>query len=158
MKIMRRKITAATNSGTYIGGRLFDLPESYYEDYDAQEARAEEQNKYIYNFAKNYIIYWNNGKRIEFTTDLDISWDIIEAMAIKEGIDVVAYPDHIDVLGYYGRHVDTASLYPVSDAMVDELIDAIDNSDFDETTTIDGLISQYAWNGASAEDVIKSWR
>lgn len=157
MKITRRKITAATDKGTYIGGKLFDLPDSFWEDDDAQISRTEEQDKYIHDFAKNYIIYWGNGK-IDFTADLDVFYDIADRMAIKEGVNVVAYDDHIDVIGYYGYHQDVAHLYPISDSMADELIDAIDNSDFDETTTIENLISQYAWSGASAEDIIKSWR
>lgn len=158
MKITRRKITASTDKGTYIGGRLFDMPDSFWEDEDAQIARTEEQDKYIHDFAKNYIIYWNKGESIMFTNDLDTFYDIADRMAIKEGVDVVAYNDHIDMIGYYGRREDIAHLYPISDNKANELIDAIDNSDFDETTAIDGLISQYAWNGASDIDIIKSWR
>lgn len=158
MKITRRKITASIDNGTYIGGKLFDMPESFWEDEEAQIERTEEQDKYINNFAKNYVIYWNNGDTIEFTTDLDVFYDITDRMAIKEGVDVVAYTDHIDVIGYYGRREDIAHLYPISDGKATELIDAIDNSDFDETTTLDGLISQYAWNGASDIEIIKSWR
>lgn len=134
------------------------MPDEYWEDYEAQETRAEEQNDYIYDYSDNYIIYWNNGEEISFTSDLDISWDITNKMAIKDGIDVVAYDDHIDVIGYYNGREDVAHLYPVSDDMANELIEAIDNSDFDETTTIDSIISQYAWGGASDIEIIKSWR
>ena len=150
---------ASSNSpkGQYIGGKLYDLPEDYWENDQAQEARAEEMNKYIYDFADNYIIYWGNGDEISFTTDLDLSWDVIERMAIKDGVDVVAYPDHIDVIGYYSGREDVAHLYPVSDAKAQELVDIIDNSELDETTTLQAEIAQYAWNGASEIDIIKSW-
>lgn len=154
MKIYSNKYS----KGQYIGGKLFDMPDEYWEDYEAQETRAEEQNDYIYDYSDNYIIYWNNGEEISFTSDLDISWDITNKMAIKDGIDVVAYDDHIDVIGYYNGREDVAHLYPVSDDMANELIEAIDNSDFDETTTIDSIISQYAWGGASDIEIIKSWR
>ena len=154
MKIYSNKYS----KGQYIGGKLFDMPDEYWEDYEAQEARAEEQNDYIYDYSDNYIIYWNNGEEISFTSDLDISWDITDKMAIKDGIDVVAYDDHIDVIGYYNGREDVAHLYPVSDDKANELIEAIDNSDFDKATTIDSVISQYAWGGASDIDIIKSWR
>lgn len=159
MKLYRRKIMMSSDSSQsqYIGGKLYDLPEDYWEDEKAQESRAEEQNKYIYDFADNYIIYWNNGETISLTVDLDISWDIIEKMAIKDGVDVIAYPDHIDVVGYYGGRQDVAHLYPISDAKAQELVDIIDNSEYDETTTLQIEISQYAWNGASEIDIIKSW-
>lgn len=154
MKIYSNKYS----KGQYIGGKLFDMPDEYWEDYEAQEARAEEQNDYIYDYSDNYIIYWNNGDAISFTSDLDISWDITDKMAIKDGIDVIAYDDHIDVIGYYNGREDVAHLYPISDDKANELIEAIDNSDFDEATTIDSVISQYAWGGASDIDIIKSWR
>ena len=98
MKITRRKITASIDNGTYIGGKLFDMPESFWEDEEARIERTEEQDKYINNFAKNYVIYWNNGDTIEFTTDLDVFYDITDRMAIKEGVDVVAYKDHVSEL------------------------------------------------------------
>lgn len=156
----KRKTILCSSNGKYIGGKLFDLPESYWDDEDdtARIERAEEIDSYINNFSDNYIIYWNNGDSISVNTDLNVSWDIIERMAIKEGIDVIAYPDHIDVIGYYGRNQDVAHLYPISDDKAAELVDLVDNSDFDETTTLESYISEYAWNGASAEDVIKSWR
>lgn len=49
------------------------------------------------------------------------------------------------------------SIYPISDAKAQELVDIIDNSEYDETTTLQIEISQYAWNGASEIDIIKSW-
>ena len=89
---------------------------------------------------------------------MNVSWDIVDRMAIKEGIDVIAYPDYIDVIGYYGRNQEVAHLYPISDDKAAELVDLVDNSDFDETTTLESYITEYAWNGASVEGVIKSWR
>lgn len=154
MKIYSNKYS----KGQYIGGKLFDMPDEYWEDYEAQETRAEGQNDYIYDYSDNYIIYWNNGEEVSFTSDLDISWDITDKMAIKDGIDVIAYDDHIDVIGYYNGREDVAHLYPISDDMADELIETIDNSDFDDTTTIGLIIAQYAWGGASDIDIIKSWR
>lgn len=49
MKLYRRKIMMSSDSSQsqYIGGKLYDLPEDYWEDEKAQESRAEEQNKYI---------------------------------------------------------------------------------------------------------------
>lgn len=156
----KRKTILCSSNGRYIGGKLFDLPESYWDDEDdtARIERTEEQDSYIHNFSDNYIVYWDNGDSISVNTDLNISWDIIERMAIKEGIDVIAYPDHIDVIGYYGRNQDVAHLYPISDDKAAELVDLVDNSDFDETTTLESYISEYAWNGASDIDIIKSWR
>lgn len=156
--IRRNRVMCSTN-GKYIGGKLFDLPEEFWDDEDdtARIERTEEQDDYIHNFSDNYIIYWDNGD-ISVNTDLNVSWDIVERMAVKEGVDVIAYPDHIDIVGYYGRHQDVAHLYPISEAKADELVELVDNSDYDETTTLESYISQYAYNGASIEDVIRTWR
>lgn len=157
---MKKYINATTSNGKYIGGKLYDLPDDYWEDEDAHIDRFELQNNCIEDFADYYIIYRPELESYSFSllgVDDYLYADLTESMAIKEGVDVVSYPDHIEVIAYYGTHEEIAYLYPVSAAKAKELIALIDNSDFSESMTIENEIAQYAWNGARVEDILKSW-
>lgn len=159
---MKRYIKSSNaTSGKYIGGRLYDLPDSYWddEDDDLRAERYEEQAKYIQDFASWYIVHWLRTDQFAlYQSDANLLSDLTEMMAIKDGIDVIAYPEYIKIAGYYNMHTDAVCLYPISQAKASELIDLIDNTDFDETAVIDGEIAQSAWDGSSVEDVLKSWR
>lgn len=162
---MKRYIKSSTSNGSYIGGKLSDVDNyDLYDDEDAYNAafiaRSETQSDYIALFADNYIIYRPDDPNWNFDLSLDsvmVFWDLTESMAIKEGVDVVAYSDHIDVIAYYGSDEEVAHLYPVSDDKVRELAELIDNSDFDYSTTIEMEIAQYTHGGAPVEHILKSW-
>jgi hypothetical protein len=55
-------------------------------------------------------------------------------MALKEGANLIAYSDHLEVIGYDSGYVETIYLYPISDAKAKELKDILWNSDFDDTS------------------------
>lgn len=162
---MKRYVKSSTSNGSYIGGKLSDVDDyGLYEDddtyYATLTARSETQSDYIATFANNYIIYRPDDPNWTFDLSLDsvmVFWDLTESMAIKEGVDVVAYDDHIDVIAYYGSDEEVAHLYPVSDGKVRELTKLIDNSDFDYSTTIEMEIAQYTYGGAPVEYILKSW-
>ena len=163
---MKRYIGASAGvSGKYIGGKLYDVVDKYgyFDDSDEAEAvhskRAEDMDQYILDFADWYIFTnpkYDNFELIQID-DYAIS-NMWEGLAIKDGVDLIAYPDHLEAVGYYNGDEDIVCLYPVSDTKAGELTELIENGDFDESTIIDNEIAQYTWNGASAEDVLKSWR
>ena len=160
---MKKYIKSNSDSPNYIGGKLYDLPDSYWDDEyeELHTERNEQQDKYIRDFAKYYIIYRPKSDHHKFelcVADSYPLYDITDAMAIKDGIDIIAYPDHIEIVGYYNSKRDIVCLYPVSDTMFDDLAGKVDNSDFDESTTLENELAQYAWGGASVEDILKSWR
>lgn len=145
----------------YIGGKLYDLPETYWDDEDDELRieRYEEQKSYINTFANNYIIYCpQSDYEFELSiSDRQLLYDLTERMAIKDGIDVIAYADHIEVVAYYNNYSEIAYLYPISQSKTDELIQLIQDADFDEDVVIENEIAQCTWNGASVEDVLKTW-
>lgn len=161
---MKRYIKLSTSSGTYIGGKLSELDYNSFESedayYDAFWARTETQSDYISTFADYYIIY--RPDESNWTFDLSFGpttlyATLTESMSIKEGVDVIAFNDHIDVIAYYGSDEEVAHLYPISEDKANELSDILDNSDFDYSTTIEMEIAQYTHGGASIEHVLKSW-
>lgn len=151
-------------SKNYIGGRLFDIVDAYgyYDESEESEEvhtlRAEEMDNYILDFADYYIC--TNPKHTFFNiwkTDYTFIKELWESLAVKEGVDLIAYPDHLEAIGYYGNSQDIICLYPISETQVKELSQIIDNSDFEETDVIENEIAQYTWDGASVEDVLRSW-
>jgi len=151
--------SSESSSGRYIGGKLYDLPEEYWDNEDAQIDRYELMDKYVVDFANNYIVYQPDSYS-QFSLWRDSNGllaEVTDRMAIKDGIDLKSYPDHIEIVAYYNSRVDIAYLYPISNEKADELADIIDNSDFDESDTIESEIAQYAWGGASVEYILKSW-
>lgn len=157
------KILASSNNGKYIGGNLFDI-ESHYDEYtedqydEIRENFAEEQIQYVQNFSDNYIVYRPKSEytKFELRTDDYILPDIWEGMSLKEGANLIAYPDHLEVIGYDSGYVETIYLYPISDTKAKELEDILWDADFDNAIEME--IAQYTWNGASVEDVLKTWR
>lgn len=164
---MIRVLRESFEQGEYIGGELSDIYEqadfnteegedAYYE---LIEERTETIDDYIQNFASNYIVYKPDSVHHKFELwsgdmYLDIR-DMWESMAIKEGVDLIAYPKYLKAVGYYGTYEDEVYLYPISNERAAELEDILDNADFGDP--IENEIAQYAYNGASIEDVLLSW-
>ena len=161
---MKRYIRAsAGSSGKYIGGKLYDLPDSFWgeEGEEIRVTRAETQNAYVNNYKQGgyFIIYRPDSENYKFELlgGSDILYDITDGMRIKDGIDLIDYKDHLEIIGYYSGSEDIVKLYPVDVNKAIELSEIIENADFNESTVIDGEIAQETWGGASAEDVLKSW-
>ena len=160
---MKRYIKSSnTTPSKYIGGKLYDLPDSYWDDIDddLRAERYEAQDKFVENFADNYIAYRpssSDNKYLFYRNYPGLLYDISDGMAIKDGMDVVDQGNFIVLIGYYNNHQDIVCLYPVNSKKADELAEIIDNSDFDESDTIDAEISQYAWQGQGIQDVLQSW-
>ena len=155
-----------SNTGEYIGGKLFDFVEQYGYPDDTDESeeawikRAETMDNYIVDFSSNYIVYKPDSyNKFElWSSDIDYyTHEMWEGLAIKEGVDLIAFPLYLEAIGYYGRGEDVVYLYPISNEKADELSEIIDNADFDESDVIENEIAQYTYNGASIEDVLISW-
>lgn len=158
-----------SNTGEYIGGKLSDIQKQA--DFETEEGEdayyklIEERTKpidnYIVDFSSYYICYRPDDYYYKFELwSGDIYGHVLdmwEGMAIKEGVDLIAYPNYLKAVGYYGTREDVVYLYPISEEKADELSEIIDNADFDESEVIETEIAQYTWNGASVEDVLKSW-
>ena len=159
---MKRYIRAsAGSSGKYIGGKLYDLPDSFWDDDESSVNRNETLNAYVNNYKQGgyFIIYRPDSENYKFELlgGSDILYDITDGMRIKDGIDLIDYKDHLEIIGYYSGSEDIVKLYPVDVNKAIELSEIIENADFNESTVIDGEIAQETWGGASAEDVLKSW-
>lgn len=147
------KILTSSNNGKYIGGHWEDLE---YND-DAKSDSIDEQIQYVNDFADNYIIYtpYSKNYKFELRSDDDLLLYIWDCLPLKGGADLLAYPDHLEVVWDYDGVV---YLYPISNEKSAELCNILEDSDFNESFTIEDVIAQYTWNGASVEDVLKSWR
>lgn len=159
---MKRYIRASAGaSGKYIGGKLYELPDSFWDDDESSANRNEILNAYVNNYKQGgfFIIYRPDSEDFKFTLlgGLDILYDITEGMRIKDGIDLVDYKDHLDIIGYYSGDEDIVKLYPIGIDKVVELNKIIEDADFSESTVIENEIAQETWDGASAEDVLRSW-
>ena len=84
--------------------------------------------------------------------------DISDGMRIKDGIDVIAYKDHIDLVGYYNGSRDIVKIYPIDVNKAIELQELFETADFDESTVIENEIAQYTYGGATIEDVLNFWK
>lgn len=155
-----------SNTGEYIGGKLSDFVEQYGYPDDTDESeeawvkRSQIIDNYIVDFSSNYIVYKSDSYNKFELWSSDIYgyvMDMWEGMAIKEGVDLIAYPNYLKAVGYYGRSEDVVYLYPISEEKADELSEIIDNADFAESDVIENEIAQYTYNGASVEDVLQSW-
>ena len=162
---MKRYIRASAGaSGKYIGGKLYELPDSFWDEEGEEDRvnRNETQNAYVNNYKQGgfFIIYRPDSENYKFTLlgGLDILYDITEGMRIKDGIDLIDYKDHLDIIGYYNGDEDIVKLYPIGIDKVIELSKIIEDADFSESTVIENEIAQETWNGVSAEDVLKSWK
>lgn len=159
---MKKYIKSSSGDKNYIGGRLYDLPDSYWDDEDAHADRFETQNAYINNFDHGgyNILYRPDSTyhRFELFGGPDILADISDGMRIKDGIDVIAYKDHIDLVGYYSGSRDVVKIYPIDVNKAIELQELFETADFDESTIIENEIAQYTYGGATIEDVLNSWK
>lgn len=159
---MKRYIKSSSSAPNYVGGRLYDLPDSFWDDDESSVTRNETLNAYVNNYKQGgyFIIYRPDSENYKFELlgGLDILYDITDGMRIKDGIDLIDYKDHLDVIGYYSGAEDIVKLYPVDINKAIELSKIIENADFNESVVIDGEIAQEAWDGSSVEDVLKSWR
>lgn len=156
----------SNESGKYIGGKLYDLTkQADFVTVDGVEAftelideRSVVQDNYIATFSKYYICCRpDEGYQLwtgDIYSDIHDMWD---SMAIKDGADLIAYPNYLKAVGYYNMRDDVVYLYPITKEKATELRDIIDDADFDESDVIENEIAQYAWNGASAQDVLLSW-
>lgn len=156
---MKRYIKSATDTKEYIGGKLYNLPDSYWEDYNLIEDRYLTQENAVQQFSKYYIIYQPDSKDYKFSLSYEtpsLLAEITDTMRIKDGIDLIKYPDHLEIIGYYSGDEDVVKLYPISMQLYNDLWDKVDNSDFDESTTIENELAQYAWGVASVEQIMKS--
>lgn len=158
---MKRYIKSAADTKEYIGGKLYDLPNNYWEDYNQIEDRYLTQENAVQQFSKYYIIYQPDSKDYKFSLSYEspsLLAEITNTMRIKDGIDLIKYPDHLEIIGYYSGDEDVVKLYPISAQIYEDLLDKVDNSDFDESTTIENELAQYTWGGASVEQILKSLR
>lgn len=155
----------SNESGEYIGGKLYDFIDQYgYPDESEENEelwlnRVETMDNYIKDKSDCYICYRQDGKYYQLW-DGDIYSDIYDmwdSMAIKDGADLIAYPNYLKAVGYYNMREDVVYLYPITKEKATELRDIIDDADFDESDVIENEIAQYTWNGASAQDVLLSW-
>jgi hypothetical protein len=152
--------SSESSSGKYIGGKLRDLPEDYWDDEDAHVERFETQDNFIRNYTDNFIVYRPNSEYYKFELMQNypgLLSDLCETMAIKDGVDVCDMGNYIKLISYYNRHQDIICLYPISTEKADELSNIIDNADFEESEVIDNEIAQYAWDGGSITDILESW-
>jgi hypothetical protein len=158
---MKRYIKSATDTKEYIDGKLYDLPDNYWEDYNQIEYRYLTQENAVQQFSKYYIIYQPDSKDYKFSLSYEspsLLAEITNTMRIKDGIDLIKYPDHLEIIGYYSGDEDIVKLYPISAQIYEDLLDKVDNSDFDESTTIENELAQYTWGGASVEQILQSFR
>jgi hypothetical protein len=154
---MKKYIKSNKTTGKYIGGKILELLcDGDSDEYGNSEERTEVQDDYISDFSDFYIKY-TPDKRDKFELfDAESFYELCDILPIKEGIDVIAYTDHIEVVAYYGNHVETVYLYPISDKTFDSFANALENSDMSESIVLEGLISQYAWGGATIEQILSS--
>lgn len=162
---MKRYVKSSNDSVKYIGDKLYDIVDKYgyFDDSGEAEAvhtkRAEDMDQYILDFADWYIFTNPKYDNFELVQIDDYAIrDLWEGLAIKDGVDLIAYPDYLEAIGYYSGDKDIVCLYPVSATKAGELVELINNGDFDESTIIENEIAQETWNGASVEDVLKSWK
>lgn len=154
-----------SNESEYIGGKLYDFIDQYGYPDESEESeelwlnRVETMDNYIKDKSDCYICYrpdygvyqlWDG----DIYSDIYDMWD---SMAIKDGADLIAYPNYLKAVGYYNMREDVVYLYPITKEKATELRDIIDDADFDESDVIENEIAQYTWNGASAQDVLLSW-
>ena len=157
---MRNYVRANSNNSNYVGGKLYDLPDDFWFDEESMVDRSEEQAEYVKDFADYYVIYrprYSDDAFELWGSSSTLLYDLTEVMSIKDGIDVIAFPDHIEVVAYDGSFDETVYLYPISNERASDLVAIIDDADFGESTVLEKEIAQSAWSGASIEDILKSW-
>lgn len=158
---MKKYIKSNTeSSGKYIGGELYKLPDTYWDDEDAQVERFETQDRFVRDYADSFIAYRPDSRYDKFNLWQNypgLLADLCDGMAIKDGVDVCDMGKYIVLVGYYNGHQDIICLYPIETGKATELAKIIDESDFDESTVIDNEIAQYAWGGGSVTDILESW-
>ena len=160
--------SSKSDSGKYIGGKLEDIVDKYGYPGDSDETeqiwenRYEAQDRCVNKLTTGYLIIYRPGSdsyKFQLSDNYEgLLNEISQTMAIKEGIDVVDLGNAVKLIGYYGLHEDTIYLYPININKSIELGNLIDTGDFDESTIIENEIAQETWNGASVEDVLKSWK
>lgn len=159
--------SSKSDSSKYIGGKLEDIVEKYGYVDDGGEAekawvdRYKAMSEFVLNRTPDsYIIYRPDSGNYTFElrgNEPGLLDDVVETMSIKEGIDLIDLGYAIEVIADYGPYEDAVFLYPINDNKVGELAELIEDADFCESIVIENEIAQETWNGASVEDVLKSW-
>lgn len=107
---MRNYVRANSNNSNYVGGKLYDLPDDFWFDEESMVDRSEEQAEYVKDFADYYVIYrprYSDDAFELWGSSSTLLYDLTEVMSIKDGIDVIAFPDHIEVVAYDGSFDET---------------------------------------------------
>lgn len=139
------KYIKSSSDRYYIGGDLYDIDwES--EDLDKiLEARAEEIEEFIIHCADYYVAYWpkNRHRQYYIVKNTDVDDDVIEAMAIKDGINVMYTNKHLEITAYDSGYEETVYLYPVLTHNAEKALELIDDTDFSQEEQIDKFIKKF---------------
>ena len=164
---MKKYIRSSTDDSKYIGGKLWDIVDQVGYPDDSPEAKQVWYNRY--ETMDNALTSLTSGSCIIYRPDSQYNIfgltdnydgllaDISEGMAIKSGIDMCDIGNAFKLIGYYGSYEDIVYIYPINSGKADKLYELIEDADFSESIVIENEIAQQTWNGASVEDVLKSW-
>lgn len=129
---------------------IFDILEKNY-DLDTEERvlieRNEKMTDIIEKKSRHYIAHFPGSdlsNRWDLTTSYDYS-DLIQTMAIKEGVNLYKTMRGFEIESYYGTRCESLFLYPITEKQAHDLGETLDASDFDTSIVIDAIIAQYVY-------------
>lgn len=132
------------NFSKIIGRDIYDI------DYDNEDGNEIMEDNYydfyreIYKSGKYYLYIYSDNNELGICTDNEID-GLIEKLAIKDGVNCYKNVFGFTVVAYFGGHKDKLYLVPITDSLYDYLASTVEESDFSESDTIDGLLSQHSY-------------
>ena len=132
-----------------IGTDIYDI------DYDSlgdegtdeiMEANYEAFYREIYKSGDSYIYeFCDTGWNEIGLCDASYIDELIERLAIKDGVNYYKNTFGFVVVAYYNLHQDKLCLVPISKELASYIENVIDESDFNESVTLQTLLSEYSY-------------
>ena len=130
-----------------IGTDIYDID---YDNLDSEEIEEIMNTNYealyreLYRLSNSFVYQFSDNGEVGLCSIRDID-GLTERLAIKDGVNCYKNTFGIVIVAYYGRTTDKLYLVPVSSELATYLAKIVDESDFDESTTLDGILSEYSY-------------
>jgi len=135
------------NNVQLIGTDIWDIDYDNIDDEEFENILEDRYNKFqeeLSSLSENYAYVFSDGNIMGITHNSDVD-ELVDSLAIKEGVNYYKSNFGLIVNAYYNDYSDKLYLVPISSELNKKLSNIIDNSDFDENDTMHSILAQYSY-------------
>ena len=127
-----------------IGKDIFDIDRNDKDIEKAMDYNYGELYRELY-MDRYYVYMFSRNHKMGLCTVGDVD-DLIEQLSIKQGVNCYRNVFGLVLVAYNGAKTENLYLIPISKGLYNYMSKTIDESDFDEDSTIKAMLSDFAYN------------